>query len=128
MIADHLRRAFRDAEISDVGRQSHTCDVKFTRNSTVVLFESKYKQVIQSDDVSKFLNDVQAQQFGIKGAVFVSIISDAIPRKGSVHFEVDSASGRLLLFLGFASAQEFDILFPKFATMFIALCEGYDVE
>ena len=60
--------------------------------------------------------------------MFVSIISDAIPKKGSVHFEVDSATNCLLLYTGFASIKEFDALFPRFAVMFVTLCDGYDVD
>lgn len=85
-----LKTLYPSAEIIDCSKTTAAGDMIFslTRNEKEykILIESKNVTNISSTDVSKFIRDCGLTT--CDGALFVSLVSDNIPKKGSYSFEM----------------------------------------
>lgn len=108
-LSEYLRLHFLENEIMDTSRQKHSCDMwmKLVGGSFVAV-ESKNKSIVTSQDVDKFLFDVEymcnMHPDKFLGAIFVSLRSRNIPHKGDMHVEL--RQGRPVMFVAFESDED----------------------
>lgn len=127
MIVSSLRNIFTDAEVQNMGKTAHVCDVHMSfKNGTKIIFESKYKGNIEKKDVDKFYRDMEGFDDGIIGGVFVSFLCKNIPNKGSINFEVTAENKKPLMYVAYENEEEFNQYFPHHIVMFSKLCDSYN--
>jgi len=88
IIRQVLINNYNDASIVDVSGNAHSGDIFFLYNSLKCLIEVKRKKMVTSEDIVKFLSDIETQRSNINCALFISLESQNIPKKGSFCIEV----------------------------------------
>lgn len=124
MVASALRERFEHLEVEDKGGvggcEAHCQDVWLRLGpDSFVAFESKLKKTITKADVDKFYSDLESMP-GCAGAMLVSLASRNIPGKGSFAVELH-AGRRPVMFVGFASPDEFARFFGDYAQVLLLL-------
>ena len=130
MIINFLREYYPKNVIQHTGKTAHEGDIQMidSINDTLMMFESKYKQSIDKNDVDKFCRDVStvSQKQGTTqciGGLFVSLLTRNIPGKGDAYFEM--IGNVPVMYIGFSGLDEFNIYFKKYVDMFNELCKFY---
>lgn len=130
LILSCLRENFPKCDIAHTGKQAHAGDIQVvdTRENTLILIESKYKQAIDKNDIEKFCRDVSEVStrddvVQCIGGIFVSLLTRNIPGKGDAHFEI--IGNVPVMYVGFSSTNEFNVYFRKYVDMFNTLCKFY---
>lgn len=121
-----LKNIFTDCEVTNMSKTSHVCDVHlvFPPGNKRMVFESKYKGMVDKKDVEKFQGDVEGMGNDVIGGVFVSFLCKNIPHKGSINFEIAPKSRKPLMYMAFENEEEFNMFFPHHVVMFGKLCES----
>ena len=124
LVSTALRARFDRFEVEEKGGgiEAHSQDVWLKiAPSKFVAFESKLKKTITRSDVDKFYADLDAMP-GCIGAMMVSLASRNIPGKGGFAVELH-AGRRPVLFVGFASVEEFGRFFGDYAQVLVLLSQ-----
>lgn len=130
-IMNALRNLYVDADIQYMGRTAHACDIKMVmshhqQQECTMLFESKYKGSIDKCDIQKFVSDIEAAGPDVKGGMFISILSKNIPGKGNMCIDIiecgENRVERPVMYVGYDSEQEFDVLFAHHVRVFQQIC------
>jgi hypothetical protein len=133
IIASFLREYYPRNIIHNTGKTAHEGDIQMidTKDDTLIVIESKYKQAIDKNDVEKFCRDVStvSQKEGSTqciGGLFVSLLTRNIPGKGDAYFEL---IGNIpVMYVGFSNTDEFNIFFKKYVDMFNELCKFHQQQ
>jgi len=83
-----LKKYYNNAVIKDVSGEAHSGDIHFTLDNMKCLIEVKREKTISSKDIPKFLDDVKTQCSNINCALFISLETENIPKRGSFYIEV----------------------------------------
>ncbi len=83
-----LKKYYNNAVIKDVSGEAHSGDIHMTLDNMKCLIEVKREKTISSKDIPKFLDDVKTQCSNINCALFISLETENIPKKGSFYIEV----------------------------------------
>lgn len=133
IILSFLRETYPRHEIHHTGKVAHEGDIQMidTKDDSLIVIESKYKQAIDKNDVEKFCRDVSTvcQKDGsVKcvGGIFVSLLTRNIPGKGDAHFEM--IGNVPVMYVGFSNTDEFSVYFKKYIEMFNTLCKFYKAQ
>lgn len=102
-----LLQYFPTAEIDDVAHQARRGDLllRLDRGGCRyrIMVESKNMRTVTAADLEKFLRDVGENRAEIDAALFVSLVSETIPRKGRVCYE--TCGGRPVLYVAAALGE-----------------------
>jgi hypothetical protein len=90
----------------------------------VMVFESKYKGVVEKKDVTKFEDDMGNMGDKVIGGVFVSFLSKNIPGKGNMFIELNKKN-KPLLYVAYDNEEEFNIFFSQHCKLFINICHVF---
>jgi hypothetical protein len=133
IIMNFLKEHYPKYEVKHTGKVAHEADIHLldSKQETLVLVESKYKQGIDRNDVDKFCRDVsnvagKDSNVQCVGGVFVSLLTRNIPTKGEAHFEV--IGNVPVMYVGFSNTEEFNVYFRKYMDMFMSLCDFHRAQ
>jgi len=91
-------KTYSDSRITDVSGQTASGDIIFEWKGMKCLIEVKNKKTITTEDVSKFVRDVSAQQDKINCAMFISLRSGNIPQKTRELIQVEYITGMPVIY------------------------------
>lgn len=130
VIINLLREYYPKNIIQHTGKVAHEGDIQMidTKEESLIVIESKYKQSIDKNDVDKFCRDVsnvsqKENSTTCIGGLFVSLLTRNIPGKGDAYFEM--IGNVPVMYVGFSGLDEFNIYFKKYLDMFNELCKFY---
>lgn len=103
MIEQWTRELFIEAEIINQSQQTAKGDLHIKLNGRTLMFEIKNKNIISRNDIEKFIRDVSGLSDTIHGALFISLITPAIPNKGD--FSIDYVNKIPVVYLHVADKQ-----------------------
>jgi hypothetical protein len=87
-IQEILKSFYNHSSIKDTSGKSSMGDFHFSIPSSIIcLIEVKNKKYVEEEDVTKFVFDMNHNKSKVNCGLFISILSEHIPTKGSFHIE-----------------------------------------
>ena len=87
-IQEILKSFYNNSSIKDTSGKSSMGDFHFSIPSSIIcLIEVKNKKYVKEEDVTKFVFDMNHNKSKVNCGLFISILSEHIPTKGSFHIE-----------------------------------------
>lgn len=125
LLRDTLMSLYHDCEVVNMSKVSHVCDVHmvFPVTNAKMVFESKYKGVVDKKDICKFEDDMKHMGKDVMGGMFVSFLCKNIPGKGSLHIDVVPGTPTPLLYVAYENEEEFKLFFPQHCSLFVKVCD-----
>lgn len=117
-VREIIKDYYKNSVINDTSGVAHAGDMRLSIPDTnfVCLIEVKNKKYVTEDDVLKFLNDVETNKKEVTCGLFVSILSENIPTKGSFHIEIKNALPIIYVYIFDNSTIQFAINTLMFLT------------
>jgi hypothetical protein len=86
-IQEILKSFYNNSSIKDTSGKTSMGDFHFSIPSITCLIEVKNKKYIKEEDVNKFVFDINHNKHKVNCGLFISLLSEHIPTKGSFHIE-----------------------------------------
>lgn len=133
LLMNFFKEQYPRMMVQHTGKTAHEGDLQVVdvAQDTLIVVESKYKQMIDKNDVDKFCRDVSSvAQKDVStvcvGGLFVSLLTRNIPGKGDAYFEM--IGNVPVMYVGFSNVEEFSVYFKKYVDLFMELCKFYRLQ
>jgi hypothetical protein len=110
-VQELLKEYYSKSIVHDMSKVAHAGDLLFSNSNLNCLIEIKNKKTIIEGDISKFISDTNdmANKEKINCALFVSLISENIPTRGSFFVEITNGIPVIYIYLFSPNAIKFAI-------------------